>query len=107
MYPPGRHGRRLCYPVGVIRRLFAPLLLASFLLAGSACGTSGPSLEQRARAALERDGFSELTLTRAEGEGLGTYDFRGVRRGQRCSGTIAVHMDGASETNAIQSRCGE
>jgi hypothetical protein len=103
MYPPRLGRLRLCYPVGVTRALLPALVL----FFASACGTSGPTLEQRARAALERDGFSELTLTRAEGEGLGTYDFQGVRRGERCTGTIAVHLDGASETNAIQSRCGE
>lgn len=103
MYPPGLEGRNLCYLVGVARRPIAFL----FLLALSACGFSGPTLEQRAQAALRRDGFSELSLTPAEGERVGTFDFRGVRRGERCTGTIAVHMDGASETNAIQSRCGD
>lgn len=80
-------------------------IAAAALLLSACGGSSDDGLEARARATLERDGWSEVAIARAEGEGPNAFDFTGVREGHRCEGTIYVHVRDGRTTSSMQSRC--
>ena len=79
--------------------------LALFLL--FACGPADDDYESRARAVLERDGYSDVALTRPADVPDGEYDFTGTREGRRCEGTVQARVSGGTTTSMISEECAE
>lgn len=85
-----------------MHRWLAP---AVFWLA--ACGPAEDDLESRARGVLERDGYSDIALTRPRDVPDGEYDFTGTREGRRCEGTVQVRVSAGTTTSMISEECAE
>ena len=86
-------------------RTFTAALLALALIASSACdGPSDDGAAAHARAALARDGFTELELTPVSGS-PGRFAFEGQNEGFACHGEVLVGGSGERRTAAISSRC--
>lgn len=85
-------------------RMRALVLSVALLAVGCTTigGSSSEDAEAAARGALSRDHVTDITLTQVDDR---TFDFTGMRDGERCVGTVVTTIRGRMRSAAIQSRC--